>query len=557
MDSSNLNLNATLQKPSRNWRWLRFGWRLLAVVAIVLICVMQWIARDLDFAAANVVSVLSGLLLWICLIAELKFSTLPRIAWRTVAFLPLALLALFFLFFKVERFNGELVPIFRQRWESERMLAKQAAVNVAATPALFEPRKTDFPQFLGPNRDGTIAAPPILTNWDSKAPEILWKIPVGDGWSGFAVQGDIAVTMEQRDAQEWVTAYDVTTGELVWSHEFEGLHTHVLGGTGPRGTPTISNGLVYAPSAVSQLVCLELVTGEMRWQQSLLDLGSTTQPAFESEVTWGRSASPLVWNDVVITALGGSKQSGNVQTLIAFDAKTGEERWRAGNDQISYSSPTILNINGSEQLAIISESALSAFSLSDQQLLWSVPWPGSSSGAASVSQPLQVSDNKVFMSKGYGEGCQLLEVNSLTETGEEASWIPTVIWKNQSALRTKFTSAVVHDGYAYGLSDGILECVDLQNGKQMWKRGRYQQGQILLVGSQLLITSERGEIAIVDATPEELRELAKVDVLGDVTWNTPALSGDRLLMRNSDEAAYVRLPLDYPFESHTENSNDK
>jgi outer membrane protein assembly factor BamB len=117
------------------------------------------------------------------------------------------------------------------------------------------------------------------------------------------------------------------------------------------------------------------------------------------------------------------------------------------------------------------------------------------------------------------------------------------LWQNKSSLKTKFTSVVVRDHYAYGLNDGILECIDVDTGKQQWKKGRYRQGQLLLVGDKLLITSESGSLVLVAADPKDFSELAKLPIIGDVTWNVPALSGNRLLIRNADEAALVRLPL--------------
>jgi len=528
----------TSRKQNLRQLWPRSAVGLVALGAVGGLLFVQWNASDFDFAAVNVISAICALVLWGCLVVALRLSSLPRgVSWA-VTVLPVICLALFLCFYRVDRLDGELVPKFRNRWAEPPTLTTQPTTVANAESQLFEPRATDFPHFLGPTRNGVVVAPAILTDWEQAAPQVLWTIPVGPGWSGFAVQGDIAITLEQRDAQEWVTAYNANSGELVWSYAMEGRHFNMMGGAGPRSTPSIANGLVYAASAVSQLVCLDLRTGQEKWQKSLLELAGTTQEAFEREVSWGRSASPLVWNGLVIASLGGAKAAGPVQTLIACDAVTGEERWRVGDDQISYSSPTLLTIDGQEQLAIISERALLAFSPTDQQKLWSVDWPGSSAGAATVSQPIQVGDNQVFMSKGYGEGCQLIEVQF-----ENDQWSPTVLWQNKTALRTKFTSAVVHAGHAYGLSDGILECVDLRDGQRKWKKGRYQQGQVLLVGAQLVITSERGEIVLVDASPDAFVERAKVDVIGDVTWNTAALSGDRLFMRNSDEAACVRLPM--------------
>jgi outer membrane protein assembly factor BamB len=139
----------------------------------------------------------------------------------------------------------------------------------------------------------------------------------------------------------------------------------------------------------------------------------------------------------------------------------------------------------------------------------------------------------------------------------DGKWQTSVVWDNQRVLRTKFTNCVVRDGYVYGLSDGILECIDLATGKRQWKRGRYRQGQLLLVGEHLLISAEEGDLVLVEARHDEFVELARYPVIGDVTWNTLTLSGNRLLMRNSDEAACVRLPVVSTYIAEQKSSEDK
>ncbi|MEO8268358.1 MAG: PQQ-binding-like beta-propeller repeat protein, partial [Aureliella sp.] len=365
---------------------------------------------------------------------------------------------------------------------------------------------------------------------------IAWKVSVGEAWSGFAVQGDVAVTMEQRGEQEWVAAYSVLDGVLLWRAAIDSKHSNALGGVGPRSTPTIFGNRVYATSAVSRLLCLELATGQEIWSQDLLSLAGVRQTEFEKEVAWGRSASPLIVDDLVVIPLGGV--GAEKHTLIAFDRMSGQERWRGGSDQISYASPALVELSGQRQILLLSEKKLASYDIQTGSQLWSTPWPGNSNGSASVSQPVVVDPSHVLISKGYGEGCQYLQINHV-----DNSWTVDVLWTKQSSLRTKFTNCVVRDGYAYGLSDGIVECVRLKDGQQQWKKGRYRQGQLLLVGEDLLITAESGELVLVQVDPRGMKELGKLAVIGDVTWNTAALSGDRLLMRNADEAACVLLPM--------------
>ena len=496
----------------------------------------QWTAKESDFAFANIVTALLSTLAWFLVVLGCVFSSLNRAIWKAVLFLPLAAGAVFLGFNRFVRLDGELVPQWESRWSPRPEPPTTVGGDADSKERLFVSTENDFPQFLGPARDGTDRRLQVDPNWTNSPPEVLWRQPIGKGWSGFVIQGDVAFTMEQWDESEWVSAYSILDGSLLWKYEISALHTNVAGGTGPRATPTIWNSRLYACSAVSQVACLDIFTGQPIWSQDLLELDGSTQEDFEKKVSWGRSGSPLIANDLVVVPFGGA--SPQVQPLIAFDAETGQERWRAGSGEISYSSPMLTSVDGVEQILFISENKLAAYAPQDGNELWSFPWPGASNANPAVSQPIVLDDNRIFLSKGYGEGARMLSVRL---DGDQ--WKIDTLWKSAQVLRTKFTNCVVLNEFAYGLSDGILECVDLSSGKRKWKKGRYRQGQLMLVGDLLLISSEAGELVLVAANPEQYQELAKMDIIGDVTWNPIALSGDRVLIRNSDEAACVRLPL--------------
>ncbi|MCA9133153.1 MAG: PQQ-like beta-propeller repeat protein [Planctomycetales bacterium] len=517
----------------RTLPWLAIAGFLLAIVLV------RSMAPRFDFALANVLTVLLAFAAWLALILGLYLSQLSRTVWKVVALLPLLAVLVGWAMFRFDRMDGELRPRFRSRWSPPPQLPSQEATaehRQGIPTAWLAERESDYPQFLGKNRDGRLAESQLQSDWQQAPPSIAWKQPIGNGWSGFAVQGEVAVTMEQRGEQEWVTAYHVADGQLLWHYAMDARHDNVMGGTGPRATPTLFDNRVYACSAVSRLVCLDLANGKELWTRDLLELGNSTQSEFESQVTWGRSASPLVFDDQVVIPLGGARLP-ELKTLIALDRHQGQELWRGGQDQISYSSPLLAELHGQRQILLVSETQLASYQPDTGEVLWSSPWPSGSSSDASVSQPLVVDGSRVLLTKGYGGGAQLLQIDFA-----DSSWSAREIWRNETVLRTKFTSAVLHQGSLYGLSDGILECVDLESGQRQWKRGRYRQGQLMLVGEHLLITSESGELALVAASPKEYRELAKFPVVGDVTWNTAALSGNRLLMRNSEEAACVLLP---------------
>lgn len=529
---------------------------LVACACVAAIVTVRLLADRFDFAVANIVTISLATLVWILLIVAALRSTAPRYAWRALLAVPLLAAAVFLSVFRFERLDGDLQPVFRSRWSPQPVLPEVQEPVVATTtntpvgssdteppaPAsdarssLFAARTTDFPQFLGPSRDARLPDIQLSSNWIANPPAIQWKQPIGPGWSGFAIQGDVGVTMEQRGDEEWISAYNLLDGNLLWRYGIPGQHTNLMGGTGPRSTPTIADNKVYAASAVSRTVCLDLQTGAEIWSRELLDMVNVTQAGFEGEVAWGRSASPLIVDSMVVFPVGGAGT--NTVTLTALDRTTGEPLWQSGSDQISYSSPSLASLAGERQILLISESQLASYATSDGQQLWRFPWPGSSSGAASVSQPIAIDEQHVLVTKGYGEGASLLKIDRQGD-----NWEVTRQWSNHSVLRTKFTSCVVKAGFAYGLSDGILECIDLSDGKKQWKQGRYRQGQLLLVGEHLLITAEDGQIVLVQAAPDRFQELGRMQAIGDVTWNTAALSGNRLVVRNSNEAACVLLPL--------------
>ena len=514
--------------------WRKAPW----VLAISLLLILLWwrfAANVSDFGLRNVLTYLMAIGAWMLAVLG-GMLTSPKRVWLAVLLIPVACVAGFLSFFRLVRVDSEIVPQFAWRWSSVAELPETQAENSAAADDFFAARATDYPKFLGPNGDSTLTQIELETDWSAHEPEVRWKQPIGKGWSGFAIQGDAAYTLEQRDQEEWVTCYDANSGKLVWHYAMTGLHFNPLGGAGPRSTPTIHNGRVYAASAVSELVCLDMQSGKLIWSADLLKLAATTQAAMEAAVAWGRSASPVIVDDKVIIPLGGIGEKSN--TLVAFDTENGSEVWRSGSDQISYSTPTVVTLSGERQLLYVSEKNLASYSIADGQELWSVSWPSGSASDANVSQPIALDDKRVLMTKGYGGGSQLIEVAKA-----DGKWTTKSIWKEDSVLRTKFTSCVVKDGFAYGLNDGILECVDLSNGKRAWKKGRYRHGQVILVGDTLLVTAENGSVVLVAADSKELRELASLPVIGDVTWNTAAISGNRLLMRNSDEAACVILPL--------------
>ena len=453
----------------------------------------------------------------------LWFVLLSRLPWRrrllgcggfvlaVVAFLGLV---------RIRGVSGDLVPIFEWRWAGEpgAVVATGGDVDLSTSP-------DDYPQFLGPRRNATLPGTTLARDWDAWPPQELWRRQVGAGWSSFAVVGQVAVTQEQRGEEEQVVAYALTTGEPVWAHTDPGRFEKTIGGTGPRATPTIFDGRVYTVGASGRFNCLDLATGERLWTHDLVaELGGTVPE-------WGLAISPLIVGHLVVVGAGGSEG----RSLVAYDRRDGDLVWGAGSDAISYSSPLLAELAGQRQIVHLSQSRVTGYDLEGKEL-WFRPWPPQQ---PNVAQPLPLGEDRLLVSSGYGIGSTLFQLTATEGGGLRAE----EVWQSPR-LKLKFSQVVEFEGYLYGLDDGVLVCLDPATGERMWKEGRYGHGQILRVGDLLLVLTEGGELVLIDPDPQALTELHTLRVLNGKTWNTPALAGEYLLVRNDREAACYRLPIE-------------
>jgi outer membrane protein assembly factor BamB len=502
------------------------------------------------FTILTVLGVIVLLGLWIAFLSP--FSRVVR--WRSIA-AATALIAVLCAAVRFNGFSGNLVPHFTWRWnpKSDELLAEQHLTE-ANGMANINPTPHDYPGFLGPNRDAFVPDIRLATDWNAHPPKLFWRQPIGAGYSGFAIVGQAAFTLEQRGPQELVTCYDLKTGQMQWHHAIEARQHNDIGGDGPGSTPTVFEGRVYALGGTGVLRCLDAATGKPIWIRDVLADVGTTYEADRAGVWWGRSASPLVVDDLVVVP-GGGPPAGPKVSLVAYNRLTGDIEWRGGHRQVSYSSPSLGNYGGVRQIVIVNEDNITAHDPATGEVLWTVPWEGSSNSTASASQTVPVTTISFFVSKGYSMGggalFQVMHHDQHDEDAEGAAasadgqpgWIVKRIWHNHRVLQTKLNNVIVKDGFVYGLSDGILQCVDLATGQRVWAGADYGHGQLLRVGNLLLITSETGEVALVELDFASFHELARFQALEGKTWNNPALSGNLLLVRNAQEAACYELPL--------------
>ena len=223
--------------------------------------------------------------------------------------------------------------------------------------------------------------------------------------------------------------------------------------------------------------------------------------------------------------------------MAAYDRLTGEPRWTSLDDVQAYTSPMLVTLAGREQILTVTASRAVGLDPADGTLLWEFPWVVPT--VPNIAQPLLLGDDRLFLSAGYGHGAAVIEVRHAN-----GSLHAEEVWRN-TRMKNKFSSSVLHDGYVYGLSDGILECQELKTGKRVWREGRYGHGQILRAGDLLLVLSEQGELSLVEATPETPDNvLGTIQALEGRTWNNLALAGDLLLVRNAREAVCYRLAVE-------------
>jgi outer membrane protein assembly factor BamB len=351
----------------------------------------------------------------------------------------------------------------------------------------------------------------------------MWRRAVGPGWSSFAVSGDLLYTQEQRGDDEIVACYRVSTGEPVWRHRDGVRFWESNGGAGPRATPTLHDGRVYAFGATGILNALDAATGRLVWTR---DVASDTGRRVPD---WGFASSPLVVDDVVIVAAAG--------TLAGYDIANGNPRWKGPSYGGSYSSPHRATIDGVLQVVLLGGPGAISVAPDTGAVLWEHKW-----GPGPIVQPALMPDGDILVNGQAMTGG--LGTRRLHLTHDDGGWNLEERWTS-TGLKPYFNDFVVHEGHAYGFDGNILASISLEDGTRRWKGGRYGNGQMILLAEQdlLLVLSEEGEIALVSATPDKYTEVARFPVLDAKTWNHPVVVGDVLLVRNGEEMAAFRMPV--------------
>lgn len=370
----------------------------------------------------------------------------------------------------------------------------------------------DWPQFRGPNRDGISPEAAVLKSWPASGPKVLWKAPLGEGYSQVVSAKGRLYTLAQQGEEQVAIAFDGATGKRLWRTRIDGEYNDGQG-DGPRSTPTVDGDMVYALSAHGKLAALRTANGQVAWQHDLRAEYGANPPQ------WGVSTSPLVEGKLLIVNVGGA---GN-KSIVAFDKTNGKVVWTSQGDGAGYSAPIAITVRGVRQVIVFTADAILSISPEDGRLFWRSGWK--TDYDVNAATPIFLAPDKLFVSSGYGTGSALLQINR-TNVAE--------VWRSRG-MKNQFSSSVLHDGVLYGFDDATLKAIDAATGKERWKQRGFGHGSLILAGGHLIVLSDRGKLALVQATPEEYRELGNAQVIEGKCWTSPSLADGRLYVRNEEQ----------------------
>ena len=395
---------------------------------------------------------------------------------------------------------------------------------------------SDWPQFLGPSRNGACPGTDLAEAWPKDGPPIVWQKKVGQGFSGPVVASGKLVLFHREDDKERVECLEAKSGKLLWSFGYPTAYHDDFGfDEGPRATPAIADGRVITYGAEGMLTCADLATGRKSWSVD-------TKSEFHApKGFFGVACSPLVEGEAVLLIVGGKNGAG----IVAFNKSDGKVLWKTADDEASYSSPVAGSIAGRRCAFFLTRSALVAAQPDDGKVLFQCPFRPPMRNSVTAASPLLINDT-VFLSASYGTGAALLQ---LTESA------PRKLWASDDALSNHYATSVYHEGFLYGIHGrtdpgfeppASLRCVEMKTGKVMWEQASFGAATLILAGDQLLLLTERGELIRAAASPAAFKPNARAQILPNQVRAHPALADGLFYARNKDRLVCVSLKKSAP-----------
>ena len=389
---------------------------------------------------------------------------------------------------------------------------------LAAGPAAA----ADWPQFRGVNRDGVSAETGLPRSFPAEGPRVVWKRAIGEGFSGISVVGDRLYTMDSDGTTEYVLALEAGSGKEIWRVP-AGPKLNDSMGNGPRTTPTLDNGTVYAMGSHGKLLALKAADGAKIWEVELTQAFGAKRP------NWGYSGSPLIDGDLLILEVGGKDGKG----VVAFEKATGKVRWGALDGDPAYSSPVVMTIGGIKQYVVPRRANSQTVSLrpEDGSVLWTHPGPFSV-----IATALFIPPDKVYVSGGDDAGAVLMRIK--TEGGKATV---EELWKTRT-MKNHFNNAVLVGDHIYGFDNATFKSLSVATGEPTWAFRGLGKGSLLVAdGDLLIVLSDIGTLLLVKATPDEYTELARFQVMEGKAWTAPTLANGRLYLRDNDEIVALEM----------------
>lgn len=387
----------------------------------------------------------------------------------------------------------------------------------------------DWPQFLGPNRNGISAETDLIDRFGEDGPVEVWRISPGVGMSGFAIVGGTAYTLTQNDDAQFALALDAETGDERWRTPLAPPYANSMG-DGPRASPAVRGNRLFTFTGEGVLSAVSTRNGEVLWSHDTVEeLGG--KPAI-----YGMASSPLLVGDAVVVSVGAPQA-----TVAAYAQQTGDLLWTAGTGSAAgYSSPALISIGGQQQLVAFVGSGVLGIDPEDGDVLWQYEFE--TDYECNIATPVAVGEN-VFISAGESHGCALL---SIAKSGDGAT--VDEVWTSlgpRGIMRNQWQTSIYLDGFLYGF-DNVgasgpithLACINAATGEAAWKQLRFGKGNMIAADGKLWISNKDGELVIVRATPEGFEELDRAQVL-TTTRQAPVLVGGRLYLRGDEETVCI------------------